>query len=267
MKSFKLALIILCAVVLTALSIDAADTFKGSQSTLLGQLIGTQTLQCPKGMTHVPTALTYSCVDTYEASASDACPIQNPLSAIDTQTNLIAKGCASVSQAHVMPWRQITREQAQVACSKTGKRLPTAVEWHQLALGTIDNQQTCNLATGKLSQTGTHNECTSGAGVQDAIGNVWEWVADDVTAGEYNNRQLPKEGYVTQVTQDGIGIVTANQPDALHSGDYFWSSKASSTAMMRGGFYGSGEDGGLYAVHAGIDLTFFGEAVGFRCVQ
>lgn len=36
--------------------------------------------------------------------------------------------------------------------------------------------------------------------------------------------------------------------------------------MMRGGFYRSGEDGGIYSIHADIEPTFSSGAIGFRCV-
>jgi hypothetical protein len=37
--------------------------------------------------------------------------------------------------------------------------------------------------------------------------------------------------------------------------------------MIRGGFYSSGEDAGLYTINASIPTSFATQGIGFRCVQ
>lgn len=264
MKPFRVGLVVVASVVLTTLGISASDTLSGSSNTLLAQLWGSAGGACPSGMVLVSTATTFSCVDEYEARPTAACSISSPESGVDTEVNMADESCAAASTATGEPWRYVTRLQAELACVRAGKRLPTAEEWYRFALDTPSAE--CNLAGGAVTFTDTYSQCVSAYGVRHAVGNVWEWVADDVIEGRFDDRALPPSGYVAQVDRSGVATVTDADPGAAFGDDYFWSAASGAYGMVRGGFYDSGSDGGLYTVLSNLSPQFSGEAVGFRCV-
>lgn len=267
MKWLKVGAVIFGAVLLTALGIDAADTLQGSRATLLGQVIGgDQSGVCPVGMVEVPMATTYKCIDMYEASAGASCPHTNPQNELQTKENMDATQCKAQSEESSDAWRYVTREQALTACMRAGKRLPRSEEWYLSSVGTPDDARKCNIDSSGAVPTGTHKECISAVGAYDSIGNVWEWTADDVIQGMYAGRELPVSGYVTQVDASGVAVRTGEAPSELFYKDYLWSSKEGVFGLLRGGFYGSDFDAGVYAVHAQTLPTASGVAIGFRCV-
>ncbi len=264
-RGLKISVIILGAVFLTTLGIDAADTLSGSRSTMLGQLISLSGSNCPVGMNELPAATTFTCIDIYEAAASSGCVHAEPNSIFDTSENMMHTECAVVSEAGRQPWRFVSRDEAETLCLRSDKRLPTNAEWQRISLGTIAT--TCNVSSGSLSETGAFQSCVSAAGVYDAVGNVWEWTSEDVVDGAFNGRTLPTAGYVHLADSHGMAVETSDTPDERYGADYFWSGQQAVSAIMRGGFYGSNSDAGVYAAHADIPLDFIGEAIGFRCVR
>lgn len=266
MRGLKIGAVIFGAIVITALGIDAADTLSGNGGTMLGQLINSESGVCPAGMVEVAAANSFTCVDRYEASAHVSCRYQNSTNQLESAENLSNTTCAAVSESKAQPWRNITREQAMTACARAGKRLPTAGEWYQAALGTVDDAN-CNTTSNNVTAAGSNEACVSAAGAVDMIGNVWEWVSDDIVDGQLNERNVPREGYVAQVDGQGIPTVTNSTAEELFSADYFWSDEAGVYGMLRGGFYGSDSDAGIYSVHAKTLPTTAGVAIGFRCVQ
>lgn len=267
MKWLKVGAVIFGAVLITALGIDAADTLTGSRSTLLGQLAATNVDGCPDGMIAVAAAPTFTCVDQYEASPGEGCPFEQPSNRLESKANVDDPDCGATSVEDVEPWRYITRDQAQLACVRAGKRLPTNEEWQLFAAGTPDSETDCNIDGDGAQKLGENESCVSAVGVFDAVGNVWEWTNGDVFDGQFNGRELPEEGYVRQIDKAGIAVLTSNESSELFGEDYFWSKAEGAYALMRGGFYGSQEDAGVYAVHAATPPTFAGLAIGFRCVQ
>ena len=255
---------VLLAFILTALTIDATDTISGKGGTLLAQLAGVEAAVCPEGMIHIKAGVTFTCIDEFEASAASSCLKATPQNEFDTEINLSQSTCAAVSEKDTLPWRFVTREQAAILCTRAGKRLPLATEWYQAILGTPT--EACNIETGSIAPGGSAEACVSAAGVRDGVGNVWEWVADDVIQGMYAARELPATGYVTQVDSGGVATVTNEEKGEL-AGDYFWMQKEGAYGMIRGGFYGSKNDAGTHTVHAQTLPTFSGAAVGFRCVR
>lgn len=263
----KVGGVIFGALVITALGIDAADTISGSRSTMLGQLIATEGGVCPEGMQELPTANTFTCFDVYEASTGEDCMIAAPNNEIDSLKNTQDSNCNAASKEGAQPWTYISREGAQTACMRAGKRLPTNDEWQLIAAGTPDTQKDCVIDGRAANRTGQSGTCVSASGAYDAVGNVWEWTRDDVFDGTYNGRVLPSEGYVAQVDAGGVATLTSTTSLQMFGDDYFWSNEKGAYAIMRGGYYGSQSDAGVYTAHAATLPTMTGAAIGFRCVQ
>ncbi|HEX4799007.1 MAG TPA: SUMF1/EgtB/PvdO family nonheme iron enzyme [Candidatus Paceibacterota bacterium] len=267
MKWGKVVLVIFGALIITALGIDAADTLRGNEGTLLSQVIGAREGSCPQGMVSLERVPGISCVDQYEASAGEKCPVLSPSQILGTQQNLEDGSCKSVSIEGADPWRFVSREQAMQLCARDGKRLPTSAEWYGISLGMVDVEDSCNVNTQEHAKTGTYSACATQEFVYDLVGNMWEWVSDDVIDGTYNMRSLPESGYVSQV--DAYGMATAIHTDAqaLFGDDYFWSRNDGAYGIIRGGYYASGKDAGVYAAHADTPPNSGSAGIGFRCVR
>ncbi len=269
MRFLKVGAVVFGALVITTLGISASDVLSGSSGSLLAMLTGPVETAgpCPNDMVHVPTASTFTCIDRYEASPGLSCPHAVLASGVATQENINELSCASTAEQGVQPWTYVTREQAATLCARAGKRLPTAEEWYFAAISTPDDQTMCNTASQSTRMTGVDERCVSATGIYDAVGNVWEWVQDDVRNQVHAGATLPGEGYVAQVDSAGIPAVTEAKPTELFNADYFWSETEGVYGMLRGGFYASDSDGGVYAVHAKTAPTSATVAIGFRCVR
>jgi formylglycine-generating enzyme required for sulfatase activity len=266
MKWGRVALVVVGAVIITALGIDAADTMRGSEGTLLSQVIRNQGGGCPNGMVPTAAAATVTCVDAFEASTNETCPVKEPQNILDSTNNAGSAGCFSESKEGALPWRFVSREQAMQFCARAGKRLPTSEEWYQLALGMADTDSACNTSTGQLETTGLRKSCSTQNGVYDLIGNVWEWVSDDVMDGVHDGLTLPESGYVAQVNSAGMAVISTSTEQELFDHDYFWSRSKGAYGLIRGGYYDNQSDAGIYSVHADTPPITAGTAIGFRCV-
>ena len=263
--SLQFMMVTLGIIFLTSFSIDATDTLRGSQ-TALGIFAQNVTEDsCPEFMVRVENGEGSFCIDIYEVSPNDDCIIKNPQSTTDTANNISQRNCQPQSVPQALPWTSVARPQAAELCAKVGKRLPTAKEWYESALGTTDGPL-CNL-DGSLQKTGSYEECVSGSGAFDMIGNVWEHTSETISDGMYQGRNLPTEGYVALIDDSGVALETLPEPSVLYHEDYFWAKEQGYFTLIRGGFYGSKADGGLYAVHAQTDQNFASAAIGFRCVK
>ncbi len=268
MKWGKGILVIFGALIITALGIDATDTLQGSQSTLLSQVISKKSIGlCPVGMIEVANIPTLTCVDMYEATAGEGCPTQDPEQTLGTQKNLETRECLAESRKESIPWRFISRDQALNMCARSGKRLPTSEEWYALTLGMATVEASCNVSSKSVSKTGLYNDCVSPHGTFDLVGNVWEWVSDDVIDGMYKSNKIPESGYVVQTDSSGMATVVDVNPNELFGKDYFWSKTEGAYGIIRGGYYDSGTDAGLYTVHADTLPTTASIGIGFRCVK
>lgn len=267
MKWGKTIMVIVGALIVTALGIDAADTIGGAKGTLFSQVISSREGVCPSGMTEVNAIPNVTCVDTYETSVGNDCPVLVPEQIIATQQNLGESACKAESKAGALPWRFITRDQAMQMCARSGKRLPTSEEWYALSLGMAQVEKNCNVSSKNVSNAGAYTDCHAPNGAYDLVGNVWEWVSDDVINGNYKNAQVPTTGYVAQVDSTGMATVVSQEPQELFEKDYFWSRADGAYGVIRGGYYDSGSDGGLYTVHADTPPTTAGAGIGFRCIK
>lgn len=263
-KLLKGTLVVLAASVISTLGIFASDTLQGIDGGIAG-LGGSDRGVCRAGMVPQKIGTALLCVDMYEASPAAGCPNSAPSNVLESEKNMNTKECYAASVSGQTPWTFISLSQAQRVCAGAGKRLPTSDEWFQMTLGTDATQ--CVVKENTPKQTGT-DACTSASGVYDTIGNVWEWVNETVEGDTFRGRTLPSEGYVTSADASGIAITTdALKSDELYGEDYFWSKTEGVFGMIRGGFYGSGADAGLYTTNATVATNFASQGVGFRCVE
>ena len=151
------------------------------------------------------------------------------------------------SVAGVAPRADITWFQAQAALANSGKRLPTNAEWQMAAQGTPDSTA-CNVGTGSVANTGANAGCISSWGARDMVGNLWEWVADwDEAAWDCANWSASLGSDRTCVGR-GSGEPSSRFPGALY----------------RGGYFGSGSDAGVFAVHVLSLPSSSSGVIGFR---
>lgn len=256
-------------IVLTSFSIDATTHYSVSQSALGILARNITDTGCGPGMVELSTGVRRFCVDRYEVSADVSCPHSTPTNISDTRGNLDDRSCVPQSVAGAQPWVYVNINQARELCARVGKRLPTHGEWHHAALGISDPEvePVCNIASASLAQTGSWQGCVSGSGAYDMVGNAWEWIDAAISDGLYGNRELPEEGYVDGTDQDGVALATTDVANSDFHKDYFWSKADGAFMSIRGGFYGSGTDAGIYSIHADMAPSFSSSAIGFRCVK
>jgi len=257
-------LIGLGALILSTIGIFAADTLQGVDGGIGNFARVGDAALCPHGMGVSRDGKGALCVDLYEVSPSDTCPNAHPLSVLHTEQNIADEDCFGASVEGGTPWTYITLAHAQRLCARAGKRLPTSAEWYALALGTEEKECVINDTESRNAHV---SSCMSAVGAYDMIGNVWEWVNETVVGRTWQNRELPEEGYVAEADVSGIAITTQDAAQAAYTEDYFWSKEEGVFGMIRGGFYGSGSDAGLYTVNASVPTNFATQGVGFRCVQ
>jgi len=216
------------------------------------------------------------CIDKYEASAGSDCQFADPQNQIETRNNLDFQPCFPASVAGAIPWRNISQDQAAMACAKAGKRLASHDEWFAAALGTPDRASSwgpddCQVAKNWDTQpgrTGSAKNCISGAGAYDMIGNVWEWVAGVVTDGNFNGRQLPKAGYIDSTDGESMpGATNPDKGDLNYNSDYAWIKNTGLMAIARGGYWDNETDAGQYSVYIETPPSFAGTGIGFRCAK
>lgn len=265
-KQLKAVVVVTGAIVFSTLAINASDMLQGLDGSLLG-LAGKSVGPCGEGETVLQFSGYSVCVDVFEASPGDACPVLYPENELQTQQNLNDDHCVSVSKPEAVPWRYVTFTQAQQLCARAGKRLLTNEEWFRVASGiTGIDQCVLDRQQDGVAQTGTA-DCVAPSGVHDIVGNVWEWVDGEVVDGRYNGRTLPDSGYVSLVDGNGVVVETHTAPSSAYGEDFAWIKPDGVRGMIRGGFYGSGADGGLFALNASVPLDFNTVGVGFRCIR
>jgi formylglycine-generating enzyme required for sulfatase activity len=274
----KTSVVVVSSIILTTLAANAIEMngqfYRSMLGAVFASLVDSTEEKCPEGMVLVDRALLPFCIDRYEISTNDTCPFSDPVNEDETAINMANPNCKGITESHKLPWRNITQLQAQDACQRVGKRLPSASEWYKAALGTPDMQQgwdedSCNVASNRadgVAPSGSGMRCVSEVGAYDMVGNVWEWVSDTVENGTWKDRELPLTGFVSAVDMDGVAYDTSTGVNENYNNDRIWVDATLSTGMMRGGYHGSQTQGGVFALYAASPPSFSGEAVGFRCV-
>ncbi len=263
-RTLKGVLIGGAALVASTVAIQASDLVRGIDGALVA-LVEESSGPCGVDAVQFQMGNGILCVDRYEAAAGADCLHRSPANHADTTGNLLQTDCVPVSAPEQMPWRFVSLSEAEQLCARAGKRLPRNEEWHRLALTLVD-QTNCVIEGEAPHLTGVSG-CQTGNGVHDLVGNVWEWIDGAVTSGQYNGRNLPESGYVTVTDNDGIVLETAPEPDVVHGNDYAWTSGDGIHGLLRGGFFGSGEDAGLYIQNLAAPFDLRTSGVGFRCVR
>jgi hypothetical protein len=252
------------AVVLSTVGIQASDVVGGITGRFTGSVV-VKDGPCNQHEVLLRFGAYAVCIDTYEASAASACPYQIVSGDNASVLNVESSACIPVSEPGREPWRFVSYTQATQLCARVGKRLPTSDEWYRVAIGQAQTDS-CVLGAAAPSLTGSAS-CASPLGVHDLVGNVWEWMGDTVADGRVNDRYVPQSGYVELVDDSGVVLRTSNQPVAAFGDDYAWVSYEGVRGILRGGFYGSGSDGGVFAQNMSVTLDFATAGVGFRCVR
>ena len=268
-KSIRWVVVTVGVIILTSITVDATIAPNGFSQSALG-ILATRAIPqttCPDGMVLLSDPNKKLCVDAYENSPSKDCAVQVVGNAIDSRSNIEDTTCDSQSAPDATPWTYVSFHQASELCAKVGKRLPASEEWYTFALGSPDTDA-CNTNTGAIMIPRADGTCKNAYGIHDAIGNVWEWVDGVVKDGSYNGQPVPDSGYVTAADEHGFATQThTTEPDPNFHDDYFLTEKTGEYGILRGGFYGSGKDGGLYGILAKTLPSFSSGAIGFRCVK
>ena len=276
-KIIKSLLIGSVSIVLVTVGIDASDHYDNLSESLVGRLIFPNTQgPCPSGMVLVNNENSGFCIDIYEASPSDNCVNTRINSQTQTKENIDDINCQPESVSNKVPWRFISQSQAMQACAKAGKRLPTEEEWYLASLGTPDKDSgwdntDCQVAGNWTEQpglTGSGMRCESSVGAYDMIGNVWEWVKGEVRDGNYNDYELPGEGFVISADSQGMPIDTdIESGDMNYNNDYLYIKPTGVRGIARGGYWDNKDEAGMYSVYLVAPPSFAGTGIGFRCAK
>jgi formylglycine-generating enzyme required for sulfatase activity len=218
---------------------------------------------CPKEMALVGDF----CIDRWEAHtvlAENPKQVHSPFEPLREGRGVVAKSAPGVS-----PQGYISRIEAAAACGAAGKRLCRAREWYRACAGTERrrmpygseevrgkcntgkghvlthvfgkrvfltkdshyNNPKVNQEPGFLELTAARGECATPEGAFDMVGNLHEWVADDVSSAlpkeiplEYGEHRLGPRGsgvfmggYYSSKNEHGRGCAYAT---ATHAPDY-----------------------------------------------
>jgi hypothetical protein len=190
----------------------------------------------------------------------------------------------------VRPSTCITWFQAEQACRLSGKRLVTNQEWQAAAQGTPDpgdaDDQTTSCATLAATAgvlTGSRPACVSVWGAHDMVGNAWEWTADWLpvaTSCVAWPDGLGIDGDFLCIGQGDGGVTPTASPTVRRVrgrplGRRAGLRRVEETSVVpgvpggiiRGGNFGIGARGGVFAIYAGIPVYTRSRSTGFRCAK
>jgi formylglycine-generating enzyme required for sulfatase activity len=187
----------------------------------------------------------------------------------------------------VYPSRSLTWFQAQQACAASGRHLITNGEWQAAVAGTPDpgasnagDDGPCNtsgsLGARRTGRTAGPLACVSKSGVEDLIGNLWEWV--DLW-GQAGYPWMSASGKTIDESKmpwpKGYGDTCGAAPNET-SCDKTWNVNGESVgpvdwtsglpfAALRGGYWSNGTEAGAFAFAASHGPSTWFWAIGFRC--
>jgi formylglycine-generating enzyme required for sulfatase activity len=178
----------------------------------------------------------------------------------------------AVSRPGVIPARNITWFQANAVCRASGKRMVRRDEWFAAADGLTaievgSNNCNVNNTPAGPRATGMGTICKSSWGVQDMIGNLWEWTdewyagtGDGSGSGRAINNEVsvwPME-YGNDRTWNINSAVISEIPETLRVG--------MPGAAIRGGDWGGGARAGVFTLDLRSGASTWDLDLGFRCV-
>jgi len=116
-------------------------------------------------------------IDVFEASRTNA------------SQDSMGQGLTTACSYHsVLPWGNVSYEDAVNACLAANKRLCTHDEW-KAACGTAPSAGTCNEGAIESLPSGEKTGCRTSLGAYDMIGNLREWVEGGIlVGGSYSNQ-------------------------------------------------------------------------------
>ena len=277
--------------------IDLQGALQTCQDTNMAQDKTLATLSAPKGCAAGMVPVGDVCVDRYEASVwarKDWQPVDckalqaavddgtwgneyyrygelsDDYTAVVLDTGYLVdkdKPIYACATKGVVPSRFLTWFQAQAACAASGKHLITNGEWQAAVAGTVDPGSSdgasgkCVTSSGSPRKTGLGTACVSAWGVEDGIGNLWEWVdwwgqagPVSVSFGQTSTASWPA-GYG--------GDKTWNINGTVYDGSAY--TPGMPAAAFRGGDWHNGPAAGAFALDLSGGPSNWGGAIGFRC--
>lgn len=189
----------------------------------------------------------------------------------------------------VMPSHSMTWFQAQQACAASGKHMITNGEWQAAVAGTLDpganngwHNGRCNTYAGSLGvrPTGSaggagprssEDRCVSRYGVEDMIGNLWEWVDLWGQAGKVSADFDPTKPPSVWPSTYGDG----DDRSANVNGEAFGPKPDGSLdwvaglpfAAFRGGRWVGQSGAGAFDFQAQYGPSYWDAGVGLRCAR
>ncbi len=163
------------------------------------------------------------------------------------------------------PTVNVTWFQANEACRASGKRLLTRSEWFAAAGGTPDSSALCNTGTSAPATPLPTGACASSVGALGMIGNVSEWT-DEWYANAGTVSSIVNDPTPTSPWPAGYGD---GQDRTWNVGSYVERGGGVVTGMpaaaIRGGTWGNGDSGGVFALSLDFGPSVWRDYLGFRC--
>ena len=171
-------------------------------------------------------------------------------------------GCAPMTGTEGMNWYTFTERLA-----KSGKRMPDYSDFCAYAFGSpagLDNANTnawtATTNTGR-GVTGSVVNAVSAIGCVDAVGRVWEWLNDLITRAEHATNAEYHPTTAWGWDKKSPLREAATKYDVGNIYQYYY---ASLVALMAGGLWAFGEQGGARAVYCSLYPWYVSASVGGR---